>query len=198
MNKMITTNRRFAGFTLLEVLVSIVVFSIGLIGIAKLQIVSKQSSYDSLQRVIATSLVQSIVDRMRSNGTELATYVTTDGSSTLGGGTISTEPTPTCVAGNTCTALQLALHDRWEIEQAVDGVAETNGGNSVGGLASPTICLTGSSSGAAGVYTVALAWRGKMALSNPTIDACGSSTTNYGTNNVYRRVIVLQTYINDE
>ncbi|MGD8560160.1 MAG: prepilin-type N-terminal cleavage/methylation domain-containing protein, partial [Gammaproteobacteria bacterium] len=49
------------GFTIVEVLVSIIIFSIGLIGIARLQVVSKQSNYDAVQRVTATTIAEEII-----------------------------------------------------------------------------------------------------------------------------------------
>ncbi|MEM7303995.1 MAG: type IV pilus modification protein PilV [Pseudomonadota bacterium] len=55
------------GFTLFEVLVAVVVFSIGLIGLASLQGYSMSSSYNAHLRTQATALASSIVDRMRAN-----------------------------------------------------------------------------------------------------------------------------------
>ena len=185
-----------SGFTLIEILISIVVFSVGLIGIAKMQIVSKQANYDAVQRVTAATLASKVIDRMRANTTELATYVSANGVKELGQGTVSSEPSPTCVSGSTCTTTQLATHDLWSFEQAVDGVAEQNSdGDSVGGLSLPTLCISGSNAGISGVYTVAIAWRGKTALSNPTANTCGEASGDYGDNNEYRRLLVMQTFI---
>jgi type IV pilus assembly protein PilV len=55
------------GFTLFEVLVAVVVFSVGLIGLANLQGYSISSSYNAHLRTQATALAGSIVDRMRAN-----------------------------------------------------------------------------------------------------------------------------------
>jgi len=49
--------------------------------------------------------------------------------------------------------------------------------------------------GESGIYTVAIAWRGKAALSNPTASTCGSATGLYGANNEYRRLLVFSTFI---
>ena len=84
----------------------------------------------------------------------------------------------------------------WEFEQAVDGVAEQDAdGNSLGGLVSPTVCLTGPASGDSGVYTVAIAWRGKASLTNSTRSDCGNTSGLYGENNEYRRILVMETFI---
>lgn len=55
------------GFSLLEVLVALVIFSIGLLGLAGLQILSLRLSGDSLLRTMAAVQANDMIDRMRSN-----------------------------------------------------------------------------------------------------------------------------------
>lgn len=55
------------GATLIEVLVAIVVLSIGLLGLAGLQATSVQSNYGAFYRSQATILAADITDRMRAN-----------------------------------------------------------------------------------------------------------------------------------
>jgi len=199
--KIFQAPRQARGFTLIEVLVSVIIFSIGLIGIAKLQVVSKQSNYDAVARITATSLAQDMLSRMRANPNELLSYVTVNGINTVGRGSINTEPTPNCgssASGDLCESEELAEHDVWEFEQALDGAAEQDAdGNSLGGLSQPTACISGPTDGLAGVYTVAIAWYGKTALSNPTANSCGEGTGLYGTNNEFRRLLVIETFIDD-
>jgi len=64
MNKTINHS---AGFSLFEVLIALVVLSVGLLGLASLQGQSISSSYNAHLRTQATSLAQSMVDRMRAN-----------------------------------------------------------------------------------------------------------------------------------
>ena len=59
------TNQR--GFTLLEVLVALVVLSIGLLGIGKLVMVSSRGNDSAYMRSQATVLAYSILDAMRAN-----------------------------------------------------------------------------------------------------------------------------------
>ncbi len=59
--------RHVAGFTLLEVLVALLVLSIGLLGLAGLQTFSLKFNAQSYQRTQATLLIDSMVDRMRAN-----------------------------------------------------------------------------------------------------------------------------------
>ena len=55
------------GFSLVEVLVALVVLTIGLLGMAGLQGYSITGSYNAHLRTQATALAQEIIDRMRAN-----------------------------------------------------------------------------------------------------------------------------------
>jgi type IV pilus assembly protein PilV len=59
--------RRNQGFSLLEVLVSVVIFSVGLMGMAGLLMVSVRTNHSSYLRSQAGFLAQSMADRMRAN-----------------------------------------------------------------------------------------------------------------------------------
>ncbi len=59
--------KRQNGASLLEVLVAIVVLSLGLLGLAGLQVASLQLNQGALQRSQATLLAYDILDRMRAN-----------------------------------------------------------------------------------------------------------------------------------
>jgi type IV pilus assembly protein PilV len=61
--------RSSRGFTLIEILVALVVLSIGLLGVAALQLLSLRSNHASALRSQATYLAYDIVDRMRANRT---------------------------------------------------------------------------------------------------------------------------------
>lgn len=60
---------RCGGMTLVEVLVALVVISVGLLGVAALQMVSLRNSQTSYLRTQATALAGDIIDRMRANRT---------------------------------------------------------------------------------------------------------------------------------
>lgn len=55
------------GFSLLEVLIAVVILSIGLLGLAGLQTTSLQSNFSAAQVSQATFLASDLMDRMRAN-----------------------------------------------------------------------------------------------------------------------------------
>lgn len=61
------TARRAAGFTLMEVLVTVVILSIGLLGVAGLQFGSLRGNQSALQSSIAAALAAEGADRIRAN-----------------------------------------------------------------------------------------------------------------------------------
>lgn len=63
LNRLISTNKAH-GFTLLEALIALVVLSVGLLGVAALQLKSVQSSHLSYNRSIATLAAQDAVERL--------------------------------------------------------------------------------------------------------------------------------------
>lgn len=60
-------HRRARGFTLIEVLVALLVLSIGLLGFAGLQAASLRFNHSAYMRTQATNLAYDIADRMRAN-----------------------------------------------------------------------------------------------------------------------------------
>ncbi len=59
-----------SGTTLIEVLITVVLVSIGLLGLAGLQLTTVQNSNSSGERFEATTLARDIVERMRANRIE--------------------------------------------------------------------------------------------------------------------------------
>jgi type IV pilus assembly protein PilV len=69
MNGKATLSRRNDGFTLTEILVTLVIISVGLLGVAGLHSVSLRNNFDALIRSHASALADEIADRMRTNRT---------------------------------------------------------------------------------------------------------------------------------
>jgi type IV pilus assembly protein PilV len=64
--------RRSRGFTMIELLVSVLVLAIGLLGLAGLQAAGLKSNYSAHLRSQATLLAYDLADRMRANPVALA------------------------------------------------------------------------------------------------------------------------------
>lgn len=62
------------GVTLVEVLVTLVVISVGLLGVAALQATSLRDNHSALMRGQASALADEILDRMRANRTNALEY----------------------------------------------------------------------------------------------------------------------------
>lgn len=177
------------GVSLIEVLVTLILISIGLLGTASLQILSKRSNFEAAQRTTAAHLANDLFQRMRSNRQALVDYLDADGSGDANPGTA---PTKDCGSDLvSCTNAQLALFDIEDWEQQIVGVESAEDGV----LLEPSVCMEGPVGGGTGLYEIAIAWRGQMAHTNPTINACGDDSGKYGDDNEYRHVLVMQTYI---
>ncbi|HKE93394.1 MAG TPA: type IV pilus modification protein PilV [Povalibacter sp.] len=72
---------RSRGFTLVEVLVTVVVISVGLLGVVALQVITLRNNHQSYLRSQATVLADDIVDRIRSNRDNAPSYVVNFGGS---------------------------------------------------------------------------------------------------------------------
>jgi type IV pilus assembly protein PilV len=95
---------RAAGFTIVEVLVSLVILSIGLLGIAKLVLYSAHSNDSAYLRSQATQLAYEILDNMRANPTGV-----TAGNYNIA--LTAAAPNPGTCVDTTCSAATLAAYD---------------------------------------------------------------------------------------
>lgn len=182
------------GAGLIEIMIAMLIFTIGVLSLATMQIASKRSIYEAGQRSVATSLARDITERMRSNPTQLDAYVVNnigDESSLL------SVPDPNCVNSN-CTPAQLAVYDLVDWEAQLVGNSEKLTGNNAGGLVSPRACITHN----AGQVSVAIAWLGVSTAFDPNDSACGRDVTGLyddpalaAGNNLRRRLLTISTYI---
>ena len=188
--------RRMAGVGLIEILVTLVIFSLGMLSLAALQGIAKKANFDALQRTNAALMAYDLLERMRSNNQSLATYVN---AGDLGGGTRANDMQATTVAcrdvNAPCTREQIAAGDLTEWENILDGNMETRANAPTGGLVGATACINGPVTGGSGGYSIVIAWRGVTEMTNPPADPCGGGLGRYGINDELRRVIVVQTFI---
>jgi type IV pilus assembly protein PilV len=100
------------GFTLLEVLIAVVVLSIGLLGLASLQVTNMQMNQQSLMRSQEAHLAYDMVDRMRVNmpGVNAGAYDLP---------TLPTASDTNCTTTTGCTPAAMAAQDYFEWNSAV-------------------------------------------------------------------------------
>jgi type IV pilus assembly protein PilV len=104
------------GFSLIEVLVALLVLSIGLLGLAALQTTSLKYNTESYFRTQATYFVYDIVDRMRINSAAVASGGAYDVSDASAVSTLLSDygtcRTSSCDCDNTsCNSTDLATYD---------------------------------------------------------------------------------------
>ena len=193
----ITHAARQRGVSLIEVLVTVLVLSIGILGISGLGAFGKRATLEAVQRSTASELAYALLEEMRGNKGALATVYLVVGD--LGRGAIDPEPVPACNSlGAGCSADEFAMHSLWAWERMLDSGMETAGGNDTGGLIDATACIDGPADGSAGVYSVTIVWRGTTAISDPAVNDCGAASGLYGAGGEYRRMAVVQTYIDPD
>ena len=72
------------GFTLIEVMIALLIFSLGLMGMAGLMVLSVKTNQSSYLRTQASFLAQSMADRMRANMGQINAYNGTYDATTTG------------------------------------------------------------------------------------------------------------------
>ena len=169
---------RNAGFSLIEVLVTILILMIGLLGLAGLQGRALTSQMEAYQRSQALILLKDMADRINANRSNAASYVTTLGT------------------GAACPAAgaTVASVDKNEWCNALLGAAEVQGGAKVGAMIGARGCIyqtVAPVAGTPGEYLIAVAWQGLNSTAALTVGpaaACGSGQ--YGSD-AKRRLVTL-------
>jgi len=100
----ITAALRSGGFTLIEVLVAVLVLSVGLLGIASLQATSMRHNNDASMQTRASYIASDMADRMRSNSSVSAAYIGNYAAAPFGPGNGSCEAV-------TCGTAQMVVND---------------------------------------------------------------------------------------
>jgi type IV pilus assembly protein PilV len=158
-----------SGFSMIEVLITIAILVVGLLGLAGLQANVAKAEFEAYQRAQALVLVQEIADRITANKVNAASYVVNDiGAS----GTVQD-----------CTNLTDYKRDLCDINNMVVGASEKQGGaTNVGGMLGGRACIT---SPALNIYVVTVAWQGLRQTKAPN-EACGQGA--YGDDKLRRTV----------
>lgn len=192
------------GFTLIEVLVSLLLLGMGMLGIVALAGNGQRSFTESTQRAEALRYVEEMADRIRVNPAAIANYVAPGGAVTpvaVGAGTeydAIGATVPDCAlsaasaAGSGCSAAQMAEYDRawW------DGLVAGRFGEL--GLSSPRGCINR----VAGIperARIAVVWQGMSDTADLGVNGalfaaidCGDDTFIGAASRLSRRMAVLE------
>jgi type IV pilus assembly protein PilV len=120
------TMRTFRGFSLVEVLVTLLVLSIGLLGIDKLLLVSSRANDSAYLRTQATSLSYSILDAMRSNRQTAAS-----GGYNVASSAAITDPGVSCNIASPCDGATQAQYDLWQWKNALSSGLGPSGAGTI-------------------------------------------------------------------
>lgn len=165
------------GFTLIEVLVTLVIVAVGVLGLAGLQMTSLNSQFESYQRAQALLLVEDMANRLRANSVAARAGDYPEASD------YGLRADVDC---NTLTVT--AERDLCEWNDAVAGVEAVDGGRNVGSAMGARGCIeniVGSVDGEA-VIRLTVAWQG-MAVTIAPGSICGLDA--YGDDDAMRRAV---------
>lgn len=140
-NQMYKKNKQ-AGFTLIEVLVAVLIFAIGMLGLAGLQLSAHQSSSFSQIRTSATLAATSLVERMRANRTAIQAGNYVFNAAVAGGSTIPAA-VPACALAGCGGAANVAQNDLNEWLNQLNNSLPVLSGNALAANAMVVVCQDG-------------------------------------------------------
>jgi type IV pilus assembly protein PilV len=168
-----------AGVSLIEVLVSIVILSFGLLGLASLQGKMHAAEVEAFQRTQALLALSDMSERISANRDAAASYVST---SAIGTGDSQPASCASVAAG--------PARDLCEWSRLLKGAAE-GAANAFGARGCITQVQAPVTSGSCrpGIYEVAVAWQGMLHTAAPP-SSCGRGQ--YGSDDAYRRAMTVR------
>lgn len=177
------------GFSLIEVLVSLIVVLIGFLGVASLSIRANQVEFESYQRAQALVLLDDMTQKIRANQDAAYCYYSftaagpASGTSYLGVGSDVTANTCVASGGVSTDAAAMATVDLQDWANQLQGVAVQSAGNAAGAMIGARGCITQDASG----VLIQVAWQAKTQTTAPPAGLnCAANL--YGTDS-YRRVM---------
>lgn len=171
------------GGTMIEVLVSLFILLVALLGLTGLMVQSQAAQFESYQRMQALQLAQDMVSRLSSNPKQVACYLT---ATSVGTGYAGP---PVCAGAVSGNAQDRAVRDLTEWDALLKGRAELDSSSTrIGSVLGARGCVTAYvGNGVANEYQVAVAWQGSIATFAPPADIqCGKDQ--YGVDTQRRAV----------
>jgi type IV pilus assembly protein PilV len=141
--------RRDAGFSLIEILITLVVLSVGLLGLAALHAESLRSSRSAYLRTKAVGLASDMADRMRANrpGALAGDYISATGDA---GSNKDCADDTFGAATKVCSPADMASHDIWQWKRSIQDARN--------GLPGPGTGAMTSDGAAQPTYLIVVAW----------------------------------------
>ena len=178
------------GFTLIEVLITIVIVAIALLGLAGLQVTSLNNQLESYQRAQAMLLLEDMANRIRANNAEARNNAYTVGNQ-YGLGAIE----------NCALKTTTAARDLCERNTAISGAGITlntqNAGSVLGARGSiEYVTAAVGSSNCETHIRLTIAWQGLSPTKAPN-DSVTCGKDQYGSPDSYRRVARLDNVLAD-
>lgn len=163
------------GTSLIEILITLIIVAVGLLGLAATQARMQTADVESYQRAQALVLINDMLDRINANRYAAQCYAITanaDGSPYLGATGSGHLGAPDCTLGSmTAEQLAQANTDLQEWNDLLNGAAEARGSADVGAMSGARGCVTFDA--ATSAYTIIVSWQGRNDTFAPTV-ACGS------------------------
>ncbi len=136
--------KKNTGFTLIEVLISMLILAVGLLGLAALQANGLKNNVSAYNRSQATQLAYDIADRMRANMVDAGTLSTSTYIYTTANPITAVAVQNNCLQiANACTTAQMAQNDLFEWNTDINNLLPLGSGD---------IAVVGS------IFTVTINW----------------------------------------
>jgi type IV pilus assembly protein PilV len=160
---------RQAGFTLIEVLVSMLVVTFGLLGMAGIMARTTVVEIEGIQRAQAALLLRDMTERIQLNRRDALQGLYNQTVSTI---TTASGGSGSSTAINDCSlATTRVARDACEWRNLMAGVNETQGGRASSALNGARGCVT-LTPGTTNSYTVTVVWRG-LSPAGQITEGCG-------------------------
>ncbi len=174
--------------TFIEVLVAFILIITGILGSVALQATAKKASFDAMQRSLASSIAQDMIERIRANDTAvIGSYVGADYGSAL-----DDVPENRCnTIGSLCDAATLATNDKYEWEVALMGADVLNGTRKVGGLVGAVGCISRNIN----EVTITVSWQGRTNLQDGGKVIVDDKDVGCGTSGDKRRQVTIKAFV---
>jgi type IV pilus assembly protein PilV len=189
------------GFTMIEVLVTLVIMMFGLLGIAGLIVKGQKAGSEAYQRNQALLFAMDMADKIKTNRSRGPAFGDAPPAGQLNpalylpgapvgaplGAAAIVPLNPDCSAV-TCTNAQAATYDLQTWNNLLAGTQETSAvtGGNVGGIVNARGCIE-QPGGAGTLVRISVAWQGNLATFAPITSTCGQGV--YGPTDQYRRVV---------